>query len=382
MERLVVSEIIYPSLLTPPPSLDFSDQFAFRPTGSTTAAIITLLDHITRMLVTNQYVMVIAIDFTKAFDTVRHATLVEKMAMLDIPAQAQNWLQDFLSHRSHCTDYHSERSTHLNINASIVQGSAVGPASYVVAASDLHAVTSGNEMCKYADDTYLIIPASNASSVSCEMENVATWSRANNLNVNLKKTTEIIFFDRRRHQCPQLPPETPGITRTTVIKILGVSITNSLSMSEHIQAVLGSSAQSLYAIKILKSHGLSSSALHHVYRSVVIARLLYAASAWWGFANPTDLQRINAFLRRGIKCGLSSPETHNFEELCKAADIKLFKTILTNNNHVLHKLLPPQCNAFNCYNLRKLTHNRQLPDRHNRLTNCNFLNRVLYNDVY
>ena len=101
-----------------------------------------------------------------------------------------------------------------------------------------------------------------------------------------------------------------------------------------------------------------------------------------GFANPTDLQRINAFLRRGIKCGLSSPETHNFEELCKAADIKLFKTILTNNNHVLHKLLPPQCNAFNCYNLRKLTHNRQLPDRHNRLTNCNFLNRVLYNDVY
>lgn len=263
-----------------------------------------------------------------------------------------------------------------------MQGSAVGPASYVVAASDLHAVTSGNEMCKYADDTYLIIPASNASSVSCEMENVATWSRANNLNVNLKKTTEIIFFDRRRHQCPQLPPETPGITRTTVIKILGVSITNSLSMSEHIQAVLGSSAQSLYAIKILKSHGLSSSALHHVYRSVVIARLLYAASAWWGFANPTDLQRINAFLRRGIKCGLSSPETHNFEELCKAADIKLFKTILTNNNHVLHKLLPPQCNAFNCYNLRKLTHNRQLPDRHNRLTNCNFLNRVLYNDVY
>ena len=169
------------------------------------------------MLVTNPYVIVIAIDFTKAFDTVRHATLVEKMAMLDIPEHAQNWLQDFLSHRSHCTDYHCERSTHLKINASIVQGSAIGPASYVVAAADLHAVTSGNVMCKYADDTYLIIPASNAGSISCQMENVAAWSRANNLNVNLKKTTEIIFYDRR-----QFPPETPGITRATVIKILGV----------------------------------------------------------------------------------------------------------------------------------------------------------------
>jgi hypothetical protein len=173
------------------------------------------------------------------------------MATLAIPEHAQNWLQDFLSQRSHCTDYHNERSTHLEINASIVQGSAIGPASYVVAAADLHAVTPGNEMCKYADDTYLIIPASNAGSISCEMENVAAWSRSNNLNINLKKTTEIIFYDRRRHQCPQFPPETPGITRTTVIKILGVSFTNSLSMSVHVQAVLGSSAQSLYAIKTL-----------------------------------------------------------------------------------------------------------------------------------
>jgi hypothetical protein len=195
MERLVVSQLIYPSLLMPPPSLDFSDQFAFRPSGSTTAAIITLPDHITRMLVTNPHVIVLSIDFTKAFDTVQHATLLEKMATLAIPEHAQNWLQDFLSQRPHCTDYHNEMSTHLDIRASIVQGSAIGPASYVVAAADLHAVTPGNEMCKYADDTYLIIPASNADSISCEMENVAAWSRSNNLNINLKKITEIIFYD-------------------------------------------------------------------------------------------------------------------------------------------------------------------------------------------
>jgi hypothetical protein len=186
------------------------------------------------------------------------------------------------------------------INASIVQGLAIGPASYVVAAANLHAVTSGNEMCKYADDTYLIIPASNAGSTLCEMENVAAWSRANNLNINLKKTTEIIFYDHTRHQCPQFPPETPGITRATVINILGVHISNSFSMSGHVQAVLGLSAQSLYAIKILKSHGMPTSALQCIYCSVVIARLLCAASAWRGFANSSDLQRINAFLRRGF----------------------------------------------------------------------------------
>jgi hypothetical protein len=92
------------------------------------------------------------------------------------------------------------------------------------------------------------------------------------------------------------------------------------------------------------------------------------------------LQRINTFLRRGVKCGLCPPDIQTFEELCQAADDKLFKTVLIKNEHVLHKLLPPQRNAFNCYNIRKQTHDRQLPDKRNRLTNCNFMNRLLYVD--
>jgi hypothetical protein len=210
------------------------------------------------------------------------------------------------------------------------------------------------------------------------MENVAVWSRSNNLNINLKKSTEIIFYDRRRHPCPQLPPATPGLTRTTVIKVLGVTFTNSLSMSGHVQAVLSSSAQSLYAIRTLRSHGLSASALQHVYRSVVIAKLLYAASAWWGFANSSDLNRINAFIRRGVKCGLCSPEIQTFEQLCQAADNDLFKNVLNNVDHVLYQLLPPQRNAFKFYNIRKTLHDRELPEKPNFLITCNFFNRLLY----
>ena len=59
-------------LLTPPPALDFSDQYAFRPTGSTTAALIYILQSVTDLLADNPYVSVIALDFSKAFDTVRH----------------------------------------------------------------------------------------------------------------------------------------------------------------------------------------------------------------------------------------------------------------------------------------------------------------------
>ena len=62
-ERYIVKTYIYPALLEPPSGLDFTDQFAFRPTGSTAAAIISLLHTVLTMLSDNEYVRVIAVDF-------------------------------------------------------------------------------------------------------------------------------------------------------------------------------------------------------------------------------------------------------------------------------------------------------------------------------
>ena len=62
--------------------LDFSDQFAFRPSGSTTAAIVAMLHTVRLMLTDNDYVHVFAFDFSKAFDTV--SSLMNKLAQLAI----------------------------------------------------------------------------------------------------------------------------------------------------------------------------------------------------------------------------------------------------------------------------------------------------------
>jgi len=82
MERTVFRTFLYPPFLAPPPSLTFSDQFAFRPTGSMSAAIISLLHTITSLLQANPYVIVISLDFSKVFDFVRHSTLLSKMSEL------------------------------------------------------------------------------------------------------------------------------------------------------------------------------------------------------------------------------------------------------------------------------------------------------------
>ena len=57
--------------------------------------LVALLHKVTEALETNQYVAVLALDFRKAFDTVRHCSLMEKVAQLDLPDNVYNWLANF-----------------------------------------------------------------------------------------------------------------------------------------------------------------------------------------------------------------------------------------------------------------------------------------------
>ena len=173
-------------------------------------ALIQLFHTITTMLTTNPYVIVICLDFSKAFDTVRHTTLLEKLAQLDLPEHVYNWLADFFSGHSHCTQYRGQQSTLRAITASIIQGSGIGPASYVVNAADLQPVTAGNKMDKFADDTYIVIPAANVDSRQTEISHAEAWAATNNLKVNQAKYAEIVFVDRRRRSRVQPPPPLPG----------------------------------------------------------------------------------------------------------------------------------------------------------------------------
>ena len=82
------------------------------------------------------------------------------------------------------------------ISASIVQGFAIGPASYVVNASDLKVVKAGNALCKYADDTYIIIPSSNVDTRIEELDNVKRLAKVNNFALNRAKCAELVMTRR------------------------------------------------------------------------------------------------------------------------------------------------------------------------------------------
>jgi len=78
------------------------------------------------------------------------------LAQLAIPDSVYNWVIDFFQDHAHCTKYAGIVSAVATICASVIQGSALGPASYTVAAADLHPVHEKNRIFKFADDTYLV----------------------------------------------------------------------------------------------------------------------------------------------------------------------------------------------------------------------------------
>ena len=291
LEKFVVNKYLYPALINPPVELTFSDQFAFRPTGSITAALIVVIEKITELLRSGTYVVLISLDFSRAFDMVRHGPLFNKLFRLDIEDVIYNWLISYFEDREHVTRFLGEISNKRTINASVVQGSVVGPYSYSVAGSDLRPTKPCFDMVKFADDVDLITALDNYDLISDELEHNSQRAMMNNLVLNKSKTKEIIFHNVRSH--PLLPPPIDGIIRVDNIKILGVTLQDNLSMNNHVDSLLVDCSNMLFAMKILRSHGMGDEGLHEVFRSKIISKITYAASAWWGLASETVIDRIN-----------------------------------------------------------------------------------------
>jgi len=95
-EKLVVRRWLFPA--SDPTTV--SDQFAFRPTGSTTCALTFFMHHVTRLLEENSYVRCLMTDFSIAFDVVRHDVLNTKLAQLKLLPSVLQWIISFLNGRT------------------------------------------------------------------------------------------------------------------------------------------------------------------------------------------------------------------------------------------------------------------------------------------
>jgi len=174
----------------------------------------------------------------------------------------------------------------------------------------------------------------------------------------------------------------PVIARSSFLKMLGINIENNFSIAQHVQQLVAASAQSLYAMRVLRTRGLDDDALQHIFRATVIARLMYSASAWRSLTKAPDRKCIDSVLDRARRHGYYPLDQPTFDELCNAADDELFGKAMRLSNHVLHTLIPPQKSASQRYNLRHRSHSLQLPPHTTSLSDSNFIIWMLYKETH
>jgi hypothetical protein len=122
------------------------------------------------------------------------------------------------------------KTVHLVANlAEYYSGSGIGPILYIIFASDLKTVSGNNKICKYADDTTLMVGELSDVNFETEFNNITEWASRNKLKLNLGKTKELIFHKPRAY-CNALPVALPGITRVSEIKFLGVVFNSTLCL--------------------------------------------------------------------------------------------------------------------------------------------------------
>ena len=131
--------------------------------------------------------------FLKAFDTIPHSTLLDKLESQGCPQYVINWLASYLTDRTQSLATSGGLSPPLPITRSIIQGSGIGPTSFIAYIADLKPLSSTNIYSKYADDLTILCPELSPVTISDELEHVQSWAETNGLLINKSKTKEIVF---------------------------------------------------------------------------------------------------------------------------------------------------------------------------------------------
>ena len=348
------------------------DQFAYRNTGSTTTALIKVFDFVTSASETNSYVHALFIDFSKAFDTVDHVIVTQKINQLNMSPNIKNWIISFLTNRAQIVRCNGRLSAKTPINRGIVQGSALGPFLFCVTASDLKPVSSMNLLVKYADDLTYLIPEHSGQGVNSEFKHSLAWAKNNKLSINLKKTKYECIRRAIKIDTPKADTEL-GIESVREFRLLGVTVDDRLCFDKHVSNVLSVCNQRLYLLKLLREQGMCIAALHCIYVSLVINRIVYCVCAWGGFIRQVDIDSINSLFKKAKRYGYTDT-VFDYTGLLSHADYNLFTQITSNSLHCLHHLLP----QHSTFEGRDRGHNYVLPICKRDLHKHSFFPRCLF----
>ena len=260
-----------------------SDQFGFLKGKNTSQAILKLVEDTYDSFDNKNNLISVFIDFRKAFDTVNHKILLDKLKSYGIRGLTNKFLESYLVDRLQCVNFNSFKSNINKINIGVPQGSVLGPLLFLFYINDLSYVSNELSTVLFADDTTLYASGKNFSDVNrivnMEFIKIKNWTYANRLSLNLDKTIVMSFTLNKNVPNPEIFFEGNSFAVTNQTKFLGIIIDDQLKFSNHLQIVSLKLSKNVGIIYRLKTC-IPQKVLIQLYYSLVYPYLSYCVNIW------------------------------------------------------------------------------------------------------
>ena len=178
---------------------------------------------------------------SKAFDTLSHSALLEKLKSFGITDDSHNWFTDYLFNRNEFCVVENCESKLLNITCRVPQGSILGPLLFLMFFNDFEKCLKRLQSLNFADDMVVYVHGKTKDIVEShlneDLRNMLTYFKTNQLIINLNKgkiETMIFCMSSRLSKCGKkltLYYDDRVIHTTETYKYLGIILDSTLSLS-------------------------------------------------------------------------------------------------------------------------------------------------------
>ena len=329
-------------------------QYGFRAGRSCEHALLDAQNNIMSALNKKHIALLLLIDFSKAFDTVNHDILLQKLNHYGIRGKAHAWLKSYLSDRSQYVSIESKVSTTQNLEYGVPQGSILGPLLFIIYVNDLPNISSIARFVLYADDANIIITGNTIHDVEIKFQALASilmeWISNNELSLNVKKTNYMIFTRAKNSEFATFMPKLNGIPieRKHVVRFLGVLVDDKLRWNDHVAALKAKMSRYIGIMYKLRPI-LPAKARLQIFNSLVQSHLNYC-SLVWGSTCKSNIDSLFATQKKAMRAVMPGYVNYYYKDGKLPTHTKPGFTshnVLTIQNVILKNMLIFVNNYFN-----------------------------------